>query len=216
MRSERIRVAVADDHPIFRLGVRSLLAPEPDIDLVAEAEDGEAAVALVNRVHPDVLLLDLNLPVMNGLDVLRQLEADAADTRTVLVSAAVEPAQMRAAVLHGAYGVLLKHTASELLVRCIRQVAAGDYFLAPGEVGALVRAIRAPHGTAPGVLTPRELDIVRGVVKGLSNKEIASSLDISEQTVKNYLRNIFEKLNVGNRVELAMLAVERGLADRPG
>lgn len=212
MPREPIRVAVADDHPIFRLGVRSLLASEPDITIVAEAENGQGAVEMVSRLQPEVLLLDLNLPILNGLDVLRRLEESDTHTRAVLVSAAVEPAQMRAAVQHGAYGVLLKHTASELLVRCIRQVAAGEYFLAPGEVGALVQAIRAPQ--APGDLTPRELDIVRGVVKGLSNKEIAANLDITEQTVKNHLRNIFEKLNVANRVELAMLAVERRMADR--
>jgi len=193
-----------------------LLGSHADMALVGEARDGEEALRLVKAVQPDILLLDLNLPKLNGIEVLQALERTPTSTRTVIVSAAVMPAEMRAALRHGARGILLKHTASELLAQCIRQVMEGEYWVGSGDVAALVDAIRAPqpHKRA---LTARELQIVTGVVDGASNKEIASQLNISEQTVKNHLRTIFEKLSVTNRVELAMLAVQRGLVRRsPG
>ncbi len=207
MPSSRTRIAIADDHPIFRLGVRTLLEDEDDFELVGEASTGEAAIAIIETLRPDILLLDLNLPGIDGIEVLRRLEAMDTKTRTVLITAVAEPAQMREAVQHGAYGVMLKHTASDLLVRCVRQVATGEYFLAPGEIGALVAAMRAPRPAVSSALTPREVEMVRGVVKGLSNKEIAAQLDVTEQTVKNHLRNVFEKLKVENRVQLATLAL---------
>jgi len=186
------------------------------MEVVGEADNGPAALDLVTRVQPDVLLLDLNLPGgMNGLDVLRQLESSQAGTRTVLLSAEAEPSQIRAAVQHGAYGVLLKHAATDSLIQCIRQVASGEYFLAAGQAGSLVGATRPPFRSAPGDLTPGELTLVREVVRGLSNEEIAAHLGITEQTVHNHLQNIFEKLKVGSRAELAMLAVERQIAERP-
>ena len=216
MPPDRIRVVVADDHPIFRLGVRTLLADDAEVELIGEAKDGEEALQLVAGARPDVLLLDLNLPVLNGLDVLRRLQATDTQTRTVLLSASVEPGDVRTAIQRGARGVLLKHTASELLGRCIRQVARGEYWVAPDGVSALVDALRMPAATDAGAaLTARETEIVTGVVRGASNKEIAAALNIGEQTVKNHLRNIFEKLRVANRVELALRAVERRLVDPP-
>jgi DNA-binding NarL/FixJ family response regulator len=208
-----IRVAVADDHPIFRIGLRALLGTEPGIELVGEAENGEQAIALVQARRPDVLLLDLDLPATARLDVLRHLAALNLQTRAVLLTTAIERGQMRTALLHGAWGVVLKHSAADLLIKCIRQVSRGEYWVGRESVGDLVEALRNPERLAAHAdgLTPRERQVVSLVVTGASNRSIASSLGLNEQTVKNHLRKIFDKLQVANRVELALTAVEKHL-----
>jgi DNA-binding NarL/FixJ family response regulator len=210
---QRIRVVVADDHPLFTLGVRALLAHESSMEVVGDAPDGEQALDVVARVRPDVLLLDLALPRINGLEVLNRLETMRLHTRVVMVTAAIDRAEMRTALLRGARGVLLKHTASELLAKCIKQIFAGEYWIGRDGVGDLVDALRNPaksHADRSG-LTHREMDIIGGVVKGASNKDIAWQLGLGEQTVKNHLRRIFAKLNVTNRVELALHVTEHQL-----
>ena len=209
----KIRVVVADDHPLFILGVRALLAEEPQIELVGEGYNGEQALEVTKRRRPDILLLDLVLPRINGLEVLHRLDALKLETRTVVVTAAIERATLRNALIRGARGVLLKHSASELLCKCIRQVMRGEYWIGRDDVGDLVASLKAPGKSdqLPGGLTQREIDIVAGVGRGASNKDIAWQLGLGEQTVKNHLRRIFEKLNVGNRVELALYVVENQL-----
>lgn len=216
----RIRVVAADDHPIFRIGMRTLIGAEPTIELVGEAEDGEEALELVQSLRPDILLLDLHLPRINGLEVLKRLATQHLDTRTVLLTASIERGQMRTALVRGAWGVLQKHTATELLTKCIRQVSRGEYWVGRESVGDLVDALRHPDrlDEHAGGLTPREKEIVALIVTGASNKDIAWQLGLNEQTVKNHLRKIFDKLHVANRVELALSAVERRLvtaADAP-
>lgn len=205
-----IRIAIADDHPIFRLGVRSLLATEPGVELVGEARDGVEALEMVQQCRPDILLLDLAMPRMGGLDALPRLASTNPEMRIVVLTASLEPSETSAALLHGARGVLLKHTASELLGQCVRQVMEGEYFVRRQSVAKLADALPARVDTS-GALTTRELEIVAGVVHAESNKQIAARLNIGEQTVKNHLRNIFEKLGVTNRVELALTAVEKQL-----
>jgi two-component system, NarL family, nitrate/nitrite response regulator NarL len=209
----RIRVLIADDHPIFRIGMRTLISTEPSLDLVGEAEDGDRAIELVQALHPDILLLDLHLPRTNGLEVLKRLATLNLDTRTVLLTAAIERGQMRTALVRGAWGVLLKHTATDLLTKCVRQVSQGEYWVGRDSVGDLVDALRNPGRTDEnaGGLTPREKEIVALIVTGASNKDIAWQLGLNEQTVKNHLRKVFDKLHVANRVELALAAVERRL-----
>lgn len=208
-----IRVVIADDHPIFRIGIRTLISTEPSIELVGEADDGDKALELVQSLRPDVLLLDLHLPRTNGLEVLKRLAALDLETRTVLLTASIERGQMRTALVRGAWGVLLKHTATDLLTKCIRQVSRGEYWVGRDSVGDLVDALRNPGrmDENSGGLTPREKEIVALIVTGASNKDIAWQLGLNEQTVKNHLRKIFDKLQVANRVELALAAVERRL-----
>jgi two-component system nitrate/nitrite response regulator NarL len=211
----KIRVLVADDHPIFRIGIRTLIGTEPSIELVGEADDGDKALELVQSLRPDILLLDLHLPRTNGLEVLKRLGPLSLETRTVLLTAAIERGQMRTALVRGAWGVLLKHTATDLLTKCIRQVSRGEYWVGRDSVGDLVDALRNPGriDENSGGLTARELEIVALIVTGASNKDIAWQLGLNEQTVKNHLRKIFDKLQVANRVELALAAVERRLVN---
>jgi len=208
-----IRVAIADDHPIFRIGLRTLIGGEPNMELGGEAENGEQAIELARTLRPDILLLELHLPGTNGLEVLKRLGSLNVETRTVLLTASIERGQMRTALVRGAWGVLFKHTATDLLTKCIRQVSRGEYWVGRDSVGDLVDALRNPVRTAArsGSLTPREHEIVALIVTGASNKDIAWRLGLNEQTVKNHLRKIFDKLQVANRVELALAAVERRL-----
>jgi two-component system, NarL family, nitrate/nitrite response regulator NarL len=209
-----IRLVIADGHPVFVLGVRTLLADDATMQIVGEAADGEEALRLVDRHRPDVLLLDLALARVNGLEVLNRIAALKAPTRTVIVTAAIDRVEMRTAVIRGAHGVLLKNMASELLGRCVRQVIKGEYWIGRESVGDLIDALRNPlqDEDATG-LSHRERDIVKAVVKGASNKDIAWQLGLGEQTVKNHLRRIFAKLKVANRVELAVHAMEQQLAE---
>ena len=209
-----IRIVVADGHPLFTLGVRALLAREPGFEVVGDADDGEDALAVLQKHRPDVLLLDLALSGINGLEVLRRMVAMDLPTRTVIVTAAIDRADLRTALMRGAQGVLLKHLASDLLVKCVRQIMNGEYWIGRDCVGDLIDAMRNPSSREESsVLSQRERDIVSAVIKGASNKDIAWQLGLGEQTVKNHLRRIFAKLRVANRVELAVHAMENQLTD---
>ena len=211
-----IRITIADDHPIFRLGVKTLLSQHDGFAVVGEAGDSETAVEMVTSLRPDILLLDHNLPRLNGLEVVRRVQAARTGTRPIVLTAAMPESEIQHALLHGAWGVVLKHTASELLPQCIRQVMQGEHWIGVESVNALIGGIRAPAGGGGSLsLTPREVDIVHRVSKGASNKDIAWDLKMGEQTVKNHLRRIFRKLNVANRVELALLAVEQQIGADP-
>lgn len=209
-----IRLVVADGHPLFTLGVRSLFAQEPGLEIVGDAGDGEETLAVVARCRPDVLLLDLQLARITGLEVLRRMNALRLPTKTVIVTAAIERPEMRIALMRGARGVLLKHMASDLLAKCVRHVMKGEYWIARDNVGDLIDAMRNPSNSEESAgLSQRERDIVAAVIKGASNKDIAWQLGLGEQTVKNHLRRIFAKLQVTNRVELAVHAMEHQLTE---
>ena len=204
-----IRVVVADTQPLFTLGVRALLSTEPAMHVVGEASDGVQALQVAIRTQPDVLLLDLSLERSAGFEVLSELAALKLATRTIVITTAIDGTVLRTALLRGARGVLLKQCAGDLLIKCVRQVTRGEYWIGRDNVADLVDALRksaVPDETSSS-LSQREKEIVNAVLKGASNKDIAWQLGLGEQTIKNHLRRIFAKLRVANRVELAMHAM---------
>jgi len=217
-----VRIVIADDHPIFRDGLRKLLEQEPGLEVVGEAAHGEEAVRLVREEKPDVLLLDLAMPRHPGFEALRALSDEPQGPRTIILTASIEKPQIIEALQLGARGVVLKESATELLLKSIRSVMEGQTWIGRETVTDLVQYLRAAESPAPPAarpkgfgLTPRELDIVATIVAGYSNREIARHLGISEDTVKNHLSNVFDKLGVSSRLELALFAVTHGVVDRP-
>jgi DNA-binding NarL/FixJ family response regulator len=218
-----VRILVADDHPIFRDGLTRLLESDPAFRVVGLAGDGSETLHLVAQLRPDLLLLDLSMPPFGGLDVLRRLAPDP-PLRIVVLTADVNEEQIIEAVQCGARGVLLKESATPLLFKCIRCVMQGQYWLGRDKVADVVHALRdvtprlAAHPTERNAfgLTPRERQIVAGVAAGESNREIAGRLSVREHTVKHHLTNIFDKIGVFSRLELAVFAINHGLAEDEG
>jgi two-component system nitrate/nitrite response regulator NarL len=220
--SEVIRVAIADDHPILREGLRRLLEDEGGFEVVGQASDGLEAVRLAREMQPDVLLLDLAMPRASGLDALRELSASGAGPKVLLLTVAIDDAQVMEALELGARGVVLKEAATELLFKAIRSVVAGQYWVGRDIVTDIVRHLReraaalARRRPSPAErLTAREREIVAAVAAGDSNRQIAARLGLAEDTVKHHITNIFDKLGVSNRAEMAAYAASHGLAQPP-
>lgn len=214
-----IRVVIADDHPIFREGLRRLLGAEPGFSVVGEAGDGREAVAQAAALRPDILLLDLAMPRMNGLRALRDLQTLGVATRIVLLTAAIEPTETVEALRLGARGVMLKESATQLLFKCLHAVMSGEYWVGHERVHDVVAQLRRSEAEGQrdvpaDRLTPREHQVVAAIVQGASNKDVAQQFGLSEQTVKNHLSHIFDKLGVSNRLELALYAVHHRLLER--
>jgi two-component system nitrate/nitrite response regulator NarL len=217
---EGIRVLIADDHPIFRQGLRTILEAEDGFVVVAEAADGNEAVRLARDFQPDVLLLDLAMPGVSGMEALAELAAAPTPVRTIMLTAAIEKAEIVKALQLGAAGVVLKSSSTDLLFKSIRSVMAGQHWIGRDAVSDLVQALRAQIGAVPEKparerfgLTRREIEITSSVVAGLSNREIARKLSLSEDTVKHHLTNIVNKMGASNRLELALFAVHHRLFD---
>ncbi len=219
-KDETIRILIADDHAIFRDGLRKLLEAEPGFHVVGEAADGGEALRLAGQLKPDILLLDLAMPRVPGLLALRDMAKAAPYTRTIVLAAVVEPRQTLEALQLGARGVILKESATGLLLKSIRAVRAGQFWVGNAAVSDLVMTLRdlksVPDDESQKKrfgLTPRELEVVSAIVAGYTNKDISEKFHISEQTVKHHLTNIFDKLGVSNRLELALFAVNHRLVE---
>jgi two-component system, NarL family, nitrate/nitrite response regulator NarL len=209
MEHNSIRILIADDHAIFRDGLRRLLATQSDFQVVAEASDGKEAIALAAELKPDVLLLDLAMPRVPGMEVLRELGRQELPLRTILLTAAIQPFAVTTALQLGARGIVLKASPPELLLKSIRSVCEGQFWVGSEPMTTWARSGQ-PSGSDFG-LTTREVEIIAAIREGSSNREIASKLAISEETVKRHLSNIYGKLGVNSRLELAVLASEQHL-----
>lgn len=204
-----IRLVLADDHPLVLEGIARLIEHEPDLAVAARCGDGEAVLAAVREHQPDVLVLDLHMPRLSGMEVLRQAAAEGLSLRVVLLTAEIAEEALFEAVRLGVRGVMLKDMASDQLVRCIRAVHAGGQWLEHHLTGwtfERLLAREAARQKSTKILTAREIELVRLVSEGLRNKEVAYRLGITEGTVKIHLHRIYEKLGVSSRVELANYA----------
>jgi DNA-binding NarL/FixJ family response regulator len=211
-----IRIVIADDHPLVRDGLRKLLEGQSGFRVIGEAADGIEALERAKALEPDVLLLDLAMPRMNGLEVLSALADSTTSVRTVLLTAAIEGEETVRALRLGARGVVLKESATEQLYLCIRAVMRGEFWVGREHVGDLLQALRQlERASSPpppaATLTARERQIIAAVVEGASNRDIGKMIGVSEQTVKNRLSSVFDKLGVSSRLELALYAVHHGL-----
>lgn len=215
-----VRILIADDHPIFRDGLKRLLEEETDLRVVGEAGDGEAAVKLARQLHPDLLLLDLMMPRRSGMEVLRDLASPSWLARTVILAAEIGKDQIIEALQLGARGIILKESATQFLLSGIRQVMSGQYWIGHDGVSNLVRVIcdtlpareKAPERKNYD-LTARELEIVTAILTGCTNKDISKKFAVSERTVKHHLTVIFDKVGVSSRLELALFAMNHHLVN---
>jgi DNA-binding NarL/FixJ family response regulator len=205
-----VTIVIADDHPIVLMGLRSVFALERDFQLLATCVDGEEALNALQRHKPDVLVLDLNLPRLDGLGVLRAIRERGIDVAVIMLTAALTPAEAQAALSLGAKGLLLKAHAPQQLVQCVRTVRMGGWWLPESGVSGPRWTPPQPVVRSVSQLTHRERVIAELVAKGHRNKEIADSLSITEGTVKVHLGNIYKKLAVSNRVGLALHLRDEG------
>lgn len=209
-----IRILLVDDHSVVRQGLKMFLSLDPELEVMGEAANGAEALRLVHELAPDVVLMDLLMPVMDGITATAAIRKEAPGTEVIALTSVLEDAAVTGAVRAGAIGYLLKDTESEDLVRAIRAAAAGQVQLAPQALARLLREVRAPE--SPETLTERETDVLRLLAQGHSNKEIARALTIGEKTVKTHVSNILSKLGVPSRTQAALYAVRIGLAPNKG
>lgn len=213
-----IRILLIDPYPLFRDGVSRILDGEPGFSVAGSAATIAEGRQLVRELLPDVLIFEWNLPDGSGLTLLRDLERDGARARTVLLTTGIGREDMALALMAGLSGLVLKQSATPLLFKCLRSVIAGEYWLGHDRLPDLVESMRQFAGmrtSAPReTLTPREIHVIAGVVAGSTNRDISSQLGMSEQTVKNHLSHIFDKVGVSNRLELALFAIHHRLVER--
>jgi two-component system nitrate/nitrite response regulator NarL len=215
-----IRIVLADDHPIVRDGLKKLLQLEDDFEVVGEASDGREVIEKVQELDPDVLLLDLRMPNLDGLSALQAVQQTNKRTRVIVLTASEDKNEFVQAMKLGCSGIVLKQTAPDLIVKSIRKVYGGEIWLDSHTTAAVMRQFSTGleasgagggKGRERSPLSTREREIVALVAQGYKNKEMAEKMFISEQTVKNHLHNIFDKLGVSDRLELALYAIHKGL-----
>jgi DNA-binding NarL/FixJ family response regulator len=203
-----VRLLIADDHPIVRAGFEGMLAGQPDLEVVGEAENGEEAVTLAQRLRPDVVLMDLRMPVVDGVEATNRIKEGDPKANILVLTTYDSDADILRAIEAGATGYLLKDTPREYLFRAIRAAARGEPVLAPSVTARLMQRAQTPARTA---LSGREIEVLELVARGGSNKELARDLHLSEATVKSHLIHIFDKLGVTDRTAAVTVALERGI-----
>jgi two-component system nitrate/nitrite response regulator NarL len=215
-----IRIVVADDHPVVRFGVRNMLMSEPGFEVVGEAEDGDDAITQTLELEPDILLLDVAMPRLPGLEAMRAIMAKSPRVKIVLLTSTISVQQIIEALQIGARGIVLKDSVVGDLGNALRAVLSGDYWIGGERVANLLKALQELQAQAAAVperktygLTPRELEVVSCIVEGCSNRDIAKQFTISEETVKRHLSNVFDKTGVSTRLELALFAIAHKLVE---
>ncbi len=206
-----IRILLADDHAVVRQGLRMFLSLDPDLDVIGEAVDGRQAIQLAGQLNPDVVLMDLLMPGMGGVEATGIIRRELPDVEVIALTSVLEDNSVIGAIRAGAIGYLLKDTEADELIRAIKAAAGGQVQLSPKAAARLMREVRAPE--SPEALTERETEVLRLLAMGQSNKEIAHTLTIGEKTVKTHVSNILSKLNVSSRTQAALHAVRIGLVD---
>ncbi len=207
-----IRILIVDDHSVVRQGLRMFLSLDPELEIVGEASNGQEAIEMVKSLKPDVVLMDLLMPVMDGITATQIIRRDHFDTEVIALTSVLEDTSVVNAVRAGAIGYLLKDTQADELCRAIKAAAAGQVQLSPKAAERLMREIRAPE--SPEKLTERETEVLRLLATGKANKEIAAEMHISETTVKTHVSNILMKLGVPSRTQAALYAVRIGLVSQ--
>ncbi len=205
----KIRTLITDDHKVVRRGLRGFLELDPGLEVVGEASNGEEAVEMALRLEPDVVLMDLLMPVMDGIEATREIRLRLPEVEVVALTSVLEDASVTGAIKAGAIGYLLKTTEADELCEAIRAAAAGQVRLAPEAAARLMREVRAPE--SPEALTKREAEVLKLVARGKANKQVARELFIDEKTVKSHVHSILSKLNVKSRTQAALYAVRVGL-----
>jgi two-component system nitrate/nitrite response regulator NarL len=213
-----IRIVVADDHPVVRFGVKNMLQAEAGFEVVGEAEDGDVAITQTLELEPDILLLDLSMPRLPGLEAMRAIMTKSPRVKIILLTSTISTQQIIEALQIGARGIVLKDSVAGDLSESLRAVLSGDYWIGGQRVANLLTALHGLMAQAAAVpvkktfgLTPRELEVVTCIVEGCSNKDVAKQFTISEETVKRHLSNIFDKTGVSTRLELALFAISHKL-----
>ena len=212
--SETIRLVIADDHPVVRDGLRAMLDTQPDIDVVGEASTGAEALSMARSLRPDLVLMDLQMPELDGASATRRIRAKHEDVHVLVLTTYDTDADISRAVEAGATGYLLKDARREDLFNAVRLAARGESVLSPGVASRVLGRMRAP---AEEALSVREIEVLAAVARGLSNREVARELHVSEATVKTHLLHVFAKLGVDDRTAAVTVALERGIfrLDRP-
>jgi NarL family two-component system response regulator LiaR len=211
---KQIRILICDDHAVVREGLRALIATEADMEVIGEAIDGERAVVAVRELRPDVILLDMVMPRMDGLEAIRVIKGEFPAARILVLTSFAEDDMVFPAIKSGALGYLLKDSSPDELIRAIRDVNRGEASLHPSIARRLIMELSQPTSLppTPEPLTERELEVLKLVAKGYSNEEIAESLVVSERTARGHVSSILSKLHLANRTQAALYALREGLA----
>lgn len=213
---EPITILIADDHPLIRQGLQVVIEAQPDLRLVGEAVNGGQAVQLAQALHPDIIIMDLKMPVMDGLSATREISLTVPRAQVLILTSFPDDENVYAAIKAGAVGFLLKDASAEYLLDAIRTVQGGESVLHPAIARKLMREIKEPSRLPPTTdpLTARELEVLACMAQGMSNRQIAQQLSVSVRTVSSHVRSILDKLHLANRTQAALYAVEQGITSK--